>query len=81
MKNTTFDPDEIIFAVTDKCNLKCAHCFVERKNFSLDAEKAKKLIENGSKMNNLEKGYFDILHERHETLHSDHLKRNRGIKP
>ena len=36
-----FCPDEIIFSVTNKCNLKCPHCYVEQKNLSLDIEKAK----------------------------------------
>ncbi len=41
-----FCPDEIIFSVTNKCNLKCPHCYVEQKNLSLDIEKAKFLIKN-----------------------------------
>ncbi|MCR4790480.1 MAG: hypothetical protein K5839_05320 [Treponemataceae bacterium] len=46
MKNNTFSTDEIIFAATDSCNLKCAHCFVERKGLKLDCEKATHFIEN-----------------------------------
>lgn len=30
-----FDPTEIIFASTTLCNLRCPHCFVDRKPFSL----------------------------------------------
>lgn len=39
-----FNPTEIIFACTTLCNLRCAHCFVERIPEKLDAEDAKKLI-------------------------------------
>lgn len=49
MKKTgrrAFSPDEIIFSVTDECNLKCQHCFVGRSEKKLDAEKAKNLIKN-----------------------------------
>ena len=45
-ERTEFNPDEIIFAVTDACNLKCAHCFVERKGLKLDIEKAKNLMDS-----------------------------------
>ena len=48
MKGPGFYPEEIIFSVTDTCNLKCAHCFVSRKNLKLDIEKAKKFLESCS---------------------------------
>lgn len=35
-----FDPEEIIFAVTDKCNLHCKHCYVKRNNLSLKSDVA-----------------------------------------
>lgn len=38
MKTKGFFPTEIIFAVTDKCNLHCAHCYVKRSNLSLDTQ-------------------------------------------
>lgn len=38
-KGPGFLPSEIIFAVTDRCNKHCAHCYVQRKNIDLDAEK------------------------------------------
>lgn len=37
-KGPGFKPDEIIFAVTDRCNLRCKHCFVTRKNIDLTPE-------------------------------------------
>lgn len=39
-----FNPTEIIFACTTLCNLRCAHCFVNRLPTKLNAEDAKKLI-------------------------------------
>lgn len=39
-----FNPTEIIFACTTLCNLRCAHCFVERIPERLNADDAKKLI-------------------------------------
>lgn len=39
-----FNPTEIIFACTTLCNLRCAHCFVNRLTTKLNAEDAKKLI-------------------------------------
>lgn len=39
-KNRCFLPTEIIFAATNACNLKCAHCFVPRTEKKLDAEHA-----------------------------------------
>ena len=44
MKGHVFFPTEIIFAVTDRCNLHCAHCFVQKGNHNLDAEKAKQFL-------------------------------------
>lgn len=35
-----FIPTEIIFASTTLCNLRCAHCFVNRNNISLSAKEA-----------------------------------------
>ena len=35
-----FSPDEIIFASTTKCNLKCQHCYVKCGNETLDPENA-----------------------------------------
>lgn len=40
----TFTPDEIIFACTDSCNLKCPHCFVSRRGHKLDIADAKNFI-------------------------------------
>lgn len=37
---TGFNPKEIIFAVTDKCNLHCKHCYVKRFNNDLNAKEA-----------------------------------------
>ncbi len=39
-----FNPTQIIFACTTLCNLRCAHCFVNRLTVKLDANDAKKLI-------------------------------------
>lgn len=39
-----FNPTEIIFACTTLCNLRCAHCFVERIPERLNTDDAKKLI-------------------------------------
>lgn len=44
-KGKGFFPDEIIFSVTDSCNLKCPHCYVSRRAKSLDAEKCIKFLE------------------------------------
>ncbi len=35
-----FIPQEIIFSVTDECNLHCKHCFVSRKKNYLQSKKA-----------------------------------------
>ena len=35
-----FDPDEIIFVPTQKCNLKCSHCYVPNQPVDLSFEKA-----------------------------------------
>lgn len=39
-----FIPNEIIFSVTTKCNLKCKHCYVTQNNQFLDITKAKNFI-------------------------------------
>ncbi len=39
-----FSPDEIIFAATTKCNLKCPHCYVNNGNEVLDSESAMKFL-------------------------------------
>ena len=46
MKNGKgFFPSEIIFSVTENCNLKCSHCYVSRKNNTLDYEKCLRFLE------------------------------------
>ena len=35
-----FEPDEIIFVPTQKCNLKCSHCYVPNQPVTLSIEKA-----------------------------------------
>lgn len=45
-KGTGFFPTEIIFAVTDRCNKHCRHCYVQQKNIDLDIEKCKTFIES-----------------------------------
>ena len=44
-KGKGFFPSEIIFSVTENCNLKCNHCYVSRKNNTLDSEKCLKFLE------------------------------------
>lgn len=44
-KGKGFFPSEIIFSVTENCNLKCSHCYVSRKNNTLDSEKCLKFLE------------------------------------
>lgn len=39
-KGQGFNPTEIIFSVTDACNLHCPHCFVSRNAKKLSPEKA-----------------------------------------
>ncbi len=41
-----FKPTEIIFAVTDSCNLHCPHCFVGRNTRKLSIPQAKAFIES-----------------------------------
>lgn len=41
-----FAPEEIIFAVTDRCNLRCGHCNVTRKGLDLDASDAVAFIKS-----------------------------------
>lgn len=45
-KGPGFNPTEIIFSVTDACNLHCPHCYVSRKTQRLKAEEAKKFIQS-----------------------------------
>lgn len=45
-KGPGFNPSEIIFAVTDRCNLKCSHCFVSRRNCSLESAEAINFLES-----------------------------------
>ena len=44
-KGKGFFPSEIIFSVTENCNLKCSHCYVSRKSNTLDSEKCLKFLE------------------------------------
>ncbi len=44
-----FFPTEVIFALTDACNLHCAHCFVPRKARNLNANDAVNFIEDCAK--------------------------------
>ena len=44
-KGKGFFPSEIIFSVTENCNLKCSHCYVSRKNNTLDSEECLKFLE------------------------------------
>lgn len=39
-KGSEFSPSEVIFALTDACNLHCAHCFVPRTSRNLSKEDA-----------------------------------------
>lgn len=41
-----FVPEEIIFAPTQECNLKCAHCFVSRTNEKLNIEKSLQFLKD-----------------------------------
>lgn len=45
-KNAGFFPEEIIFAVTEKCNLRCEHCFTKKQNQSLDSKEAVKFLKS-----------------------------------
>lgn len=47
-KGSPFYPTEIIFSVTDFCNLNCAHCWSHKEKNSLDAEKAILFLEKCS---------------------------------
>lgn len=40
-----FKPEEVIFALTDACNLTCAHCTVSRNNKVLDIDLAKRFLD------------------------------------
>ena len=44
-KGKGFFPSEIIFSVTENCNLKCGHCYVSRDKNSLDTESCLKFLE------------------------------------
>ena len=44
-KGQGFNPTEIIFSVTDACNLHCPHCFVSRNAKKLSPEKAINFLE------------------------------------
>ena len=46
MKRHAFCPTEIIFACTSGCNLKCAHCFVDRNPRKLEISQALALLDN-----------------------------------
>ena len=46
MKRHAFCPTEIIFACTSACNLKCAHCFVDRNPRKLEISQALALLNN-----------------------------------
>lgn len=46
MKQKGFFPDEIIFSVTNACNLHCEHCFVSRNPKRLEIEAAKKFLKD-----------------------------------
>ena len=39
-----FFPYEIIFSVTDICNLKCNHCYIKKNNCKLDINATKKFL-------------------------------------
>lgn len=41
-----FSPNEIIFSVTDSCNLHCEHCYVSRKGHCLNQNDAKVFLES-----------------------------------
>ena len=45
-KKRIFSPNEIIFSVTDNCNLHCEHCYVSRKGRCLNPNEAKKFLES-----------------------------------
>ena len=46
MKQKGFFPGEIIFSVTNACNLHCEHCFVSRNPKRLEIEAAKKFLKD-----------------------------------
>ena len=48
-KSNRFNPTEVIFALTDACNLHCPHCFVQREKRSLNADDAATFLRNVSK--------------------------------
>lgn len=44
MKKNRFNPTEIIFSVTEACNLNCKHCFVSRSPKKLNEQDAKNFL-------------------------------------
>ncbi|MCR5401196.1 MAG: 4Fe-4S cluster-binding domain-containing protein [Treponema sp.] len=46
MKGPGFFPTELIFAVTDKCNLHCPHCYVTRRNLDINLEDARNFLKS-----------------------------------
>ncbi|MCR4741613.1 MAG: radical SAM protein [Treponema sp.] len=44
MKGVKFSPEEVIFSVTQACNLRCGHCFVSKSPKNLDIQKAKDFL-------------------------------------
>ena len=45
MKQCKFNPDEVIFALTSSCNLRCTHCFTNKTPSNLSANDAVKFLE------------------------------------
>lgn len=46
MKKPRFDPQEVLFSLTDRCNLNCVHCDVKKSTTSLDTKYAQKFIDS-----------------------------------
>ena len=44
MRKSGFHPDEILLSLTERCNLRCAHCDIKRGHSPLNAEDAVKFI-------------------------------------
>lgn len=49
MKKYGFNPDEILFSPTTKCNLNCGHCGIEKHPSSLSIKTASKFIKECAK--------------------------------
>lgn len=49
IKSNGFNPAEVIFSLTDACNLHCPHCFVPREKRNLNANDAISFLRNVSK--------------------------------